>query len=372
MGKVINLLYKFGLVWLCVVTILSSVLMMVLYTASLIPGFSILEIFGQIGVELSEPKLRIVAKFDEMLLLLPMRDKLSIILLISSGFIMGYIASGRTKTLSKSILFISIILFGLIFLSSFIGKYFKGVGYLTFLVSLSLIVFPKIRLRKNSQKFGNNRHNKVDGFVFRTKKGIIELNNPYRGIYIQGGAGSGKSASVFEPILEQIAEQDFSGILYDFKSPELTDKARYCFRYSRVNFRTIDFRNPLKSHRVNPISPNYITKSPVAIEYAKTLVNNLIPGSIKKQDFWSSNAKMIIAGLIWYLREEEPDKCTLPHLISLLLHNDVPTVMKLLDTNPEASGMVVSLKQSFENQAQNQASGILSTVQNALSVLNTK
>ncbi len=82
-----------------------------------------------------------------------------------------------------------------------------------------------------------------DSLNFKTSAGVINLANPFRGIYIQGGAGSGKSASIFEPIIKQIAEQEYTGILYDFKSPELTEKVRASYLDSIVEFRNIDFKN---------------------------------------------------------------------------------------------------------------------------------
>ncbi|WP_449401369.1 type IV secretion system DNA-binding domain-containing protein [Chryseobacterium wanjuense] len=207
---------------------------------------------------------------------------------------------------------------------------------------------------------------------FKTKSGIIKLANPFRGIYIQGGAGSGKSASIFEPIIKQISQQEYTGILYDFKSPELTNKVRSSYYNSNVCLKNVDFKNPQQSDRINPIAPHYLTKSVIAIEYSQALVNNLIPESIKKADFWSNNTKMIIAGVIWWLKEEHPEYCTLPHVISLLLHTDIKLLLLKISQNYEAGGMVSSLRQSLENEAQNQVAGILSTIQTAVAQLNTK
>ncbi|WP_187444215.1 type IV secretory system conjugative DNA transfer family protein [Sphingobacterium phlebotomi] len=208
--------------------------------------------------------------------------------------------------------------------------------------------------------------------TFETEKGKIHLDNPFRGIYVQGGAGSGKSKSIFEPIINQLANKGFCGILYDFKSPELTNKARSVYLGKNIKFANLDFKNPDLSDRCNPISPKYITKSGVAMEFSQTLVNNLIPTSIKNDDFWSQNARMILSGVIWYLREEAPQYCTLPHVISLLLHNDIKEVVDTVSKNPESAGMVASLRQSLEREAHNQTSGIISTIFTTLSRLNTK
>ena len=211
-----------------------------------------------------------------------------------------------------------------------------------------------------------------DSLNFKTSAGVINLANPFRGIYIQGGAGSGKSASIFEPIIKQIAEQEYTGILYDFKSPELTEKVRASYLDSIVEFRNIDFKNAHQSDRINPIAPNYLSKSVIALEYSQTLVNNLIPESIKKADFWSNTTKMILSGVIWWLKEEHPKYCTIPHAISLLLHTDTKTLLDRISNNYEAGGMVATLRQSFEKEAGNQTAGILSTIQTAIAQLNSK
>jgi len=248
-------------------------------------------------------------------------------------------------------------------------------GLFPILISIFLISKDVLKSRNKpkepKEKEFSTKENK-DSFNFKTVNGVINLGNPFRGIYIQGGAGSGKSASIFEPIIKQIAEQEYTGILYDFKSPELTEKIRASYSGSIVKFRNVDFKNPYQSDRINPIAPNYLTKSVIVLEYSQTLVNNLIPESIKKADFWSNNTKMILSGVIWWLKEEHPNFCTLPHAISLLLHTDIKMLLDKVSNNYEAAGMVASLKQSFEKEAGNQTAGILSTVQTAIAQLNSK
>ncbi|MFV0157124.1 type IV secretion system DNA-binding domain-containing protein [Empedobacter falsenii] len=239
-------------------------------------------------------------------------------------------------------------------------------------IRLIYFIFKKKKF-KTKIKFKSITKEETKGFIFESEKGRINIANPQRGIFIQGGAGSGKSVNIFEPVISQISLQNYSGILYDFKSPELIDKARYCyFANSSVNFKLVDFKNPNQSNRVNPIHPKYLTKSIVAIEYAQALVNNMIPESIKTEDFWARNTKMIIAGTIWFLKEKHPNYCTLPHVISLLLHTDVYQLLEAITEDYEAGGMVTTLKSAMDRKAENQVAGVLSSVQNALSTLNNK
>lgn len=239
--------------------------------------------------------------------------------------------------------------------------------------ALYLLKFKTAKRDLKDEKFKVDKKSvSDDAFIFQTNRGTISLTNPYRGIYIQGGAGSGKSASIFEPIIQQIGDKNFSGILYDYKSPELTEKVFISYQTSPVKVKNIDFKHPFLSDRVNPINPKYLLKSSIAIEYAQVIINNLLPETIKKNDFWSNNAKMILAGVIWYLRNEHPKYCTLPHVISFILHNPADKLIEKVSQDYEAGGMVASLRESIERGAERTVAGMLSTIQNALSVLNSQ
>lgn len=291
---------------------------------------------------------------------------------------------GKFENISKGIIFVGISTFISLQVAGFIIGFLRNsIGSYSLLVLLLPVLylaflfyddFKNKSINKDKKQVFTKTNSKIlqQGFNFKTKLGIINLANPYRGIYIQGGAGSGKSASIFEPIIKQISEQEFTGVLYDFKSPELTDKVRASYQGKNISFKNVDFKNPYQSDRINPIAPQYLTKSVIAMEYSQALVNNLLPESIKKADFWSNNTKMIIAGVIWWLKEEHPDYCTIPHAISLLLHTDIKLLLLKISQNYEAAGMVSTLKQSLENEAQNQVAGILSTIQTAVAQLNTK
>lgn len=237
--------------------------------------------------------------------------------------------------------------------------------------------FYKNRKSKNSNAEAGTKYEKkvkpkADGFIFQTDKKPIILNAPSRGIYIQGGAGSGKSLSCYEPIIQQIAEKKYTGLLYDFKSPELTKKLFYCYQnQSQIKPYFVDFKNPYISHRVNPIAPQYMPKAVHALEFSTVLMNNMLTETIKSFDFWTGNARMILAGCMLYIKNNYPYYCSLPHVISLLLHTDADKLINEISRDPEAGGMVASLKIALNKGADNQSSGVLSTLQNALSQLNS-
>ena len=212
-----------------------------------------------------------------------------------------------------------------------------------------------------------------DSFDFVADGEQINLTNPYRGIYIQGGAGSGKSVSLVYPILQQAIAKNYSGLCYDFKSPELSS---FLFRQAKrgnclVKPYLIDFKDAKRSIRVNPLDPNLMHKTAYASEYAQTLMYNLSPSNIKREDYWVMEAKSVLTGLIWYLKKNHPQYCTLPHIISLLLHSDIPALVEKISEDFEAAGFVASLRQAIKKDATRQISGVISTLQVNLSKLNT-
>ncbi len=181
------------------------------------------------------------------------------------------------------------------------------------------IFFGLLRIPK-TQNVKERVHD--ESFSFDVDGKTIVLDNPYRGIYVQGGAGSGKSVSLVYPILKQAIEKNYSGICYDFKSPEL---ANFIFqqaskRKSEVKPYFIDFKDARRSIQINPLDPRLMTKTAYANEYAQTLMYNLSPNNIKNENYWIMEAKSVLTGLIWYLKTDHPEYCTLPHIISLLLH----------------------------------------------------
>ncbi len=142
-----------------------------------------------------------------------------------------------------------------------------------------------------------------------TTRGNIVLNNPFRGIFVLGAAGSGKSESVGVPLLGQFIGKGFAGVVYDFKFPTLADdvEAFVKAKSSPLRHYYLDFNNPLRSYRVNPLNPKYIPNTSYAREYAQAIVSNLLKESIKKPDFWTRSATDLLTACIWYLKEEQQE-----------------------------------------------------------------
>lgn len=199
----------------------------------------------------------------------------------------------------------------------------------------------------------------------------VYIPNPYAGIFISGGAGSGKSKSFIEPIIYDCADNNYTGVLYDFKFPALANHVCQAYKNTGIKISYINFTDVNYSNRINPIAPKYITTSNHARELAIAIVNNLMPETIRKPDFWSRNTEALLTAVIWYLREEQPQYCTFPHVIGLLLARRTDDLMNMLKKNEQCADMISPIVESLERKASNQTAGILATLQVLLANLST-
>lgn len=231
-----------------------------------------------------------------------------------------------------------------------------------------LATFGKKMQTPKNQKFDEA----PDSFIFRVQDDLkkIVLNNPFRGIFVSGGAGAGKSKSLIEPIIQQAGEKNFSGIVYDFKFPTLAKEVAGSYKDSKVKPYYINFTDLSRSHLINPISPEYITNAIFARESAITILTNIDAKAVQKRDFWVQSAESLLTGVIWYLRNNHPEYCTLPHTVSLIIETPPKKLIELLSTDDEVSGIIASLRSAIDSE--NTLAGMFATVQNYLSVLNTK
>lgn len=231
-----------------------------------------------------------------------------------------------------------------------------------------LATFGKKMQTPKNQKF----EEAPDSFIFRVQDDIkkIVLNNPFRGVFISGGAGAGKSKSLIEPIIQQAGEKSFSGIVYDFKFPTLAKEVAGSYAGSKVKPYYINFTDLSRSHLINPIAPEYITNAIFARESAITILTNIDAKAVQKRDFWVQSAESLLTGVIWYLRNNHPEYCTLPHAVSLIIETPPKKLIELLSTDDEVSGIIASLRSAQDSE--NTLAGMFATVQNYLSVLNTK
>ncbi|XOV94599.1 MAG: type IV secretory system conjugative DNA transfer family protein [Bacteroidota bacterium] len=243
------------------------------------------------------------------------------------------------------------------------------------IVKLLIWIFSSsnIKLPKRSKPF----HLSDMGFELGLTDGSkLNIQNPQRGVLITGGAGAGKSQSIIIPLIYQSVQKNYTGILYDYENPVLANHVWTAFRNNqntkneiKITDYYVNFTDLNRSHRLNPLDPRFMTSSSYAREYSTTILANLNPEAIQKKDFWIRSAEVLFAAVQWYLREEHPNYCTLPHAVSLILTDDIPKLLDLISVNDECAGMVTSIKAGLKSE--NQTAGVLATVQNSIANINT-
>lgn len=115
------------------------------------------------------------------------------------------------------------------------------------------------------------------------RKGWVNIINPFRGTWVVGTPGSGKTFSIIEPFIRQHSAKGFSMVVYDYKFPTLAQKLYYHYRINKkagrtpknCQFNIINFVNVEYSRRVNPIQLKYISNLAAASETAETLLESL-------------------------------------------------------------------------------------------------
>ena len=120
-------------------------------------------------------------------------------------------------------------------------------------------------------------------FYYKKKwnPGWINIVNPFRATIVLGTPGSGKSYAVVNQFIKQQIEKGYSMYIYDFKFPDLSEIA-YNHLLNHQNgykvlptFYVINFDDPRRSHRCNPIAPKFMTDISDAYESAYTIMLNL-------------------------------------------------------------------------------------------------
>jgi len=223
------------------------------------------------------------------------------------------------------------------------------------------------QIQNENRKSGNQ-----NSFHWKTENGWINIRQPFQGILLVGGPGSGKTYSIVQEIIHQSIQKEYTGFIYDFKYPELTEFTHGCLMHHKakaVQFYTVNFTDPSKSHRINPLHPNNLPISLFANEYAGIILKNLKKEWVGKQDFWADNAIAYFKSIIWYLKKHEPQYCTLPHALALALL-DYPLVLELLSKDQECRTMISSLWTAYKENASAQIAGCISSLQNPLDKLN--
>lgn len=213
-------------------------------------------------------------------------------------------------------------------------------------------------------------------FYYKKKwqRGWINVVNPFRATIVLGTPGSGKSFAVVNNYIKQQIEKGYSMYIYDFKFSDLSMIA-YNHMMNHQNgykvkpqFYVINFDDPRRSHRCNPIHPDFMSDISDAYESAYTIMLNLNKTWVQKQgDFFVESPIILFAAIIWYLRIYKNGKyCTFPHAIELL-NRRYEDVFPILTSYPELENYLSPFMDAWQGGAMEQLAGQIASAKIPLS-----
>lgn len=270
---------------------------------------------------------------------------------------------GMFKTLQKSLF--GIIALALVF--ALLGFAFFNLSWAMYLLwwLIPILGFTLIGLTYwHKQK----EHKSRDVFSARLPivSGQLDLQNIRRGVSVIGAAGSGKTQSVLAGFMQHFARNQFSGVVHDYKDFELTE-----LLYPMLDLKTTDFYcisfDPIYA-RVNPIAPKYIESTEAVNEVVRVLVSNLLEerdeGLSGSGKFFSDAVEGLLSGMIWRLRSDYPQYCTLPHVIALYQQLSAQDLLAFVSGSAISKALASAFIMGASSERQ--TAGVLSTLSNAL------
>ena len=259
------------------------------------------------------------------------------------------------------------------------------------------------------------------------RKGWVNIVNPFRGTWVVGAPGSGKTFSIIEPFIRQHSAKGFAMVVYDYKFPTLATKLYYHYKLNEkkgklpkgCQFNIINFVDIEYSRRVNPIQLKYINNLAAASETAETLLDSLQKGKKEggggSDQFFQTSAVNFLAACIFFfcnhnklpydkdgnvlVAEYDEDRQTgqkrltgraknkeglyvepdhwlgqysdMPHILSFL-NLDYQTIFDVLQTDPEVAPLLGPFQTAMKNKAMEQLEGMIGTLRVYTSRLATK
>lgn len=205
-------------------------------------------------------------------------------------------------------------------------------------------------------------------------KGWINVVNPFRAAIVLGTPGSGKSYAVVNQFIKQQIEKGYTGYIYDFKFPDLSTIAYNHLLNNREGyekvptFYVINFDDPSRSHRCNPINPSFMDDISDAYESAYTIMLNLNRTWVQKQgDFFVESPIILFAAIIWYLRIYKDGKyCTFPHAIEFL-NKSYEDIFPILTSYPDLENYLSPFMDAWKSGAADQLQGQIASAKIPLS-----
>ena len=198
----------------------------------------------------------------------------------------------------------------------------------------------------------------------RWNNGFVNIVNIFRACMVIGTPGSGKSYAIVNSYIRQLIAKGFAIYIYDYKFDDLSTIAynsllKNMDKYEvKPRFYVINFDDPCRSHRCNPINPEFMTDISDAYEASYTIMLNLNRTWIEKQgDFFVESPIILLAAIIWYLKIYKSGiYCTFPHAVELL-NKPYSDLFTILTSYPELENYLSPFMDAWKGNAQDQLQG---------------
>lgn len=198
----------------------------------------------------------------------------------------------------------------------------------------------------------------------RWNNGFVNIVNIFRACMVIGTPGSGKSYAIVNSYIRQLIAKGFAIYIYDYKFDDLSTIAynsllKNMDKYEvKPRFYVINFDDPRRSHRCNPINPEFMTDISDAYEASYTIMLNLNRTWIEKQgDFFVESPIILLAAIIWYLKiYKNGIYCTFPHAVELL-NKPYSDLFTILTSYPELENYLSPFMDAWKGNAQDQLQG---------------
>ena len=171
---------------------------------------------------------------------------------------------------------------------------------------------------------------------------LDQCREPFPCSIVLGTPGSGKSFAVVNSYIKQQIEKGYAAYIYDFKFPDLSTIA-YNHLLNHLEgykvppkFYVINFDDPSRSHRCNPLNPKFMTDISDAYESSYSIMLNLNRSWAAKQgDFFVESPTILFAAIIWFLRVYKDGRyCTFPHAVEFL-NKPYEQIFPIMSSYPE-------------------------------------
>ncbi|MCG8847961.1 type IV secretory system conjugative DNA transfer family protein [Tenacibaculum finnmarkense] len=208
-------------------------------------------------------------------------------------------------------------------------------------ISILLISIYFLFIEKNKFSFKSltKKGKKESYFHLKSKTKKYEIHNLNRGVIGIGGAGSGKTYSLIEPLLSHCIEE--KGVLSFDPKGDLTpliNKTAKKFDKPILNFSLDD-----NFDKINPI--NLCQDKSDIIDFSSYFLSGIvgIPQNDNAKYFFNS-AKSVLTGVIIFLKNKGKNYATIPHIIAIFLTIEPEQLIQILGTDEEAKRSATVLR----------------------------